>query len=265
MLTEANSPPTGSEVLETGGAFGEASAAGAAGLLTTDMTLLLLLLLLLVVVKGDSLTLGFDVAAEKILNGAAEADVDAGEEAPPKPKDEPNPPKLKADPEELPAVPPLALNPGKPNVCPAVSDFGVEGGAAFGGSVVDFGSTTPACSLGLAGSGVGFGATCCSFPSPWKRFAFAGSSDGGAPNESAGLVAFPPKLKVEAPLLSPPNMEKPGFAASPELSEVVVFVMAEVLAKGLLELNENVLLTGAPVTKPDFSAAAGLDGMGFGN
>lgn len=129
MLTEVKRPPTGSEVVDTGGTFGEASAAaGAAGLLTTDMRLLLLLLLLLVVVKGDSLALGFVVPVEKILNGAAEApDVAAGEEAPPKAKDEPNPPKLNAEPEALPAVPPLALNPEKPNVCPAVSDFGVEG------------------------------------------------------------------------------------------------------------------------------------------
>lgn len=271
MFTEPKRPPVGSELVVpplavlTGALVEVVDAITGVGLLVIEVVLL---------VTVASLGVGLATAAENMPKGAGEADVaaavvvvlgasDVGTAGavPPKPRDDPNPPKLNGELEALPTAPPVPVKPPKPKDLLAVSAFGVCGAtfAASGPAFTGLISSPGFCSLGLAGSGAD-----CSFSI--AGFGTGADSTAGdpPPNESADLAPPPPKLKLELPLLRPPNMERPGLAASPGVTVFVVGVTVEVFTNGLLWLKENGVDTGV-ATGMGFSAATGLDGIGFGS
>lgn len=262
MFTELKRPPMGSVVLVTPLPV-DAGVAGTDGLLV-------------------SLVAGFGAAAAAAANrpngaaGVELVDVTAVTEVvgasgfgagtdPPKPSDDPRPPKLKAEELEVPpppTAPPVPLKPPKSK--DFVSAFEVAA-AAFAGSGAGG-------SFGLAGSDAGG----CSIPKPAERFVLdtgvtssvAAAAAVGAvppPPKESGVFAPPPKLKLEP---KPPKMDEPGgLAASPAVKVFVVVVTVEVLAKGLLWLKAKVVALGlgAIVCMPGFSTTAGLDGIGLGS
>lgn len=277
IVTELKRPPIGSVLLVT--AFVVVTEGASVALLEaiTFVGLLVMVVVLLVTVVIGSELDGFAKAAEKMPNGAVEADVatlvvavlegsDFGTAAavPPKPRDEPSPPKLNGELEVFPTVPPVPVNPPNPKDLFSVSAFGFWGtfdSSVSGGTALNSLLSAAFCSLGLVGSGVGFSTADNGF-----GFGVGAATAGDpVPNESADLAAPPPKLKLE--IVLPPKMDKPGFAASPGVTVFVVGVTVDVFTNGMLWLKENGVATGVVgcVGTPGFSTTDGIDGIGLGS